>query len=64
MVGTNEMQGGKDESGVNGNAFRVRVAFFQGGQGGLGFTSMWGKMGLKGPMTSYSLKVLLAAILD
>ena len=39
---------------------RVRVAFFQGGQEALGLTSLWGKR----PMTSFSLEVLLAAILE
>ena len=45
-------------------AFRVGVAFFQGGQGGLGFTSLWGKIGAKGAMTSLSLEVLLRKVFD
>ena len=57
-------KGARTSQGLKGTLLGLGWRFFQGGQGGLGFTSMWGKMGLKGPMTSYSLEVLLAAILD
>ena len=42
---------------------RVRKHFFQGTQGGLGLITLGGKMSGEGGMTSYSLEVLLAAIL-
>ena len=42
---------------------RVRKHFFQGTQGGLGLTTLGGKMSGEGGVTSYSLEVLLAAIL-
>ena len=39
------------------------MAFFQGRSEALAFTTLCGKMGAKGAMTSFSLEVLLAAIL-